>query len=167
MLLLILLATLLSLAPPPAHDYHVSKTNVRYVADREQVQIEMHLFVDDLERDMAEAGAPANLETGTTEQHPEAERYLSNYLKQNFRIRWNDTDLPLEMVGYELADDLHGIWIYQVASVATPPTEVSVANTLITGVYPDQKNIVKLFVGNERSATLLMSKDSPTATHAF
>lgn len=156
-----LFAILLSLLP--AHDYHVSKTNVRYVADKEQVQVEMHVFVEDLEKDMVAAGAPELLEIGTKREHAEAERYLVNYLEKHFRITWNGETLPLEVVGYELADDLHGLWIYQVAAVDAGPAEVRVYNSLLTDTYPDQKNIVKLYNGEERSATLLMSKERPEA----
>ena len=158
---------LLPIIPAPVHDYHVSKTNVRYVAEQGQVQVEMHVFVDDLEQDMADAGVSVTLETGTKEEHPDTERYLKAYLEKHFRVVWNGRELPFELLGYELADDLHGLWIYQAASVTDGPEKVKVENSLVTGVFPDQKNIVKLFVGEERSATLLMSKDRPTAEHTF
>lgn len=158
---------LLLVAAPPVHDYHVSKTNVRYVTETGQVQVEMHLFVDDMEADMMAAGAPDNLETGTQQEHPEAERYVSSYLDRHFIVSWNGERLPLELVGYELADDLHGLWLYLAAPAPTAPTAVAVDNTLLTATYPDQKNIVKFFVGEERSATLLLSKDRPRATHEF
>ncbi len=149
--------------PSPPHDYHVSKTNVRYVAEKSQVQVEMHVFVDDIEKDMAASGAPESMEIGTKRQHEDAERYLTTYLGKNFRINWNGEVLPLEIIGYELADDLHGLWVYLASPTDAPPVEVTIANTLITGVYPDQKNIVKIYNGTERSATLLMSKDRPRA----
>ncbi|WP_020566927.1 DUF6702 family protein [Neolewinella persica] len=160
---MLLLSILLALLP--AHDYHVSKTNVRYVADKNQVQVEMHLFVEDLEKDMMASGAPEALEIGTKRQHEDAERYLLSYLEKHFTVNWNGLDLPLEVVGYELADDLHGLWIYQLADVAGPPAEVVLKSTLLTGTYADQKNIVKLYNGTERSATLLMSKDQTTARY--
>jgi len=169
---MLLLTVLLSLfSPDPvivsAHDYHVSKTNVRYSAGKEQVQVEMHVFVEDLEKDMAMAGAPEKLEIGTEREAVDAERYLTNYLKKKFRLRWNGDDLPLEVIGYELADDLHGLWIYLAAPTTEPPAEVAITSTLITETYADQKNIVKLYNGEKRSATLLMSKDRPNAEHAF
>lgn len=147
----------------PAHDYHVSKTNIRYVAESNEVQVEMHLFVEDLELDMVASGAPEKLEIGTKREHPEADRYLTTYLEKNFIINWNGQRLRPDMVGYELADDLHGLWIYLVTKVDQAPNTVAVTNSLITEAYADQKNIVKLFNGNQRSATLLMSKDRPEA----
>lgn len=162
---MLLLTILLSLFtnPAPVHDYHVSKTNVRYAAEKRQVQVEMHVFVEDLEKDMVAAGAPEGMEIGTKRQHEDAERYLTAYLEKNFRVKWNEEALPLEIAGYELADDLHGLWIYLAAPTDEQPVEVTITNTLITGIYPDQKNIVKMYNGAERSATLLMSKDRPQA----
>lgn len=165
MKLIFLLAPLLALLP--SHDYHVSKTNVRYVVETGEVQVEMHLFVEDLELDMIAAGAPEKLEIGTKREHEEAGRYLDNYLTKHFTVEWNGTTLPLETVGYELADDLHGLWIYQLTTVDKAPTNISINNSLITATYADQKNIVKIYNGEARSATLLMSKDRPEAEHEW
>jgi len=149
----------------PLHDYHISKTNVRYVADAAEVQVEMHLFVDDLEADLANAGVVEKLEIGTKLQHPDAERYLTNYLKQHFQVNWNGQPLALEIVGYELDDDLHGLWIYQLAKAIEVPESVTVQHTAMTNTYADQKNIVKLYDGPNRTATLLLSKDRPAASY--
>ena len=159
--LITLLTTCLLLATTattPAHEYHISKTNLRYVAEREQMQVEMHLFVDDLEKDMVSYGAPDNLELGTKIQHEEAERYLKQYLDRHFRVTLDATRLPLGIVGYELEDDLHGFWVYLAAEDVPAPTKISVNNSLLTETFPDQKNIVKIFSGEVRGATLLMSK---------
>ncbi|MEO0734755.1 MAG: DUF6702 family protein [Bacteroidota bacterium] len=149
--------------PTPAHDYHISKTNLRYVAAASEVQVEMHLFVDDLEADMAGAGAPNNLEIGTEQENEEAERYLKNYLGKHFQVEWNGKKLPLSILGYELEDDLHGLWIYLSCPVTAGPEHVEVFNTLLVATYPDQKNITKIFDGVERSTLLLTSKDQPSA----
>ena len=164
-LLFALLPFLLTLLP--AHDYHVSKTNVRYVAETNEVQVEMHLFVEDLELDMAAAGAPEKLEIGTKREHEEAGRYLRNYLADHFTVEWNGEPLELETIGYELADDLHGIWIYQLTEVDSAPADIKINSSLITATYADQKNIVKVYNGNERSATLLMSKDRATGEYSW
>ena len=161
MSLLLLLLSLLT-----AHDYHVSKTNLRYVADREQLQVEMHVFVDDLEEAMQEAGAPL-LNLGTPDQEAESDRFLMAYLDKHFTIGWNGEPLPLQLVGYELEDDLHGLWIYLVAEEVTAADELRVQQTVLTEYYADQKNIVKVFDGQERVATLLMDRGRPTDTATF
>ena len=161
-----LLLTLLLLLSPPVHDYHVSKTNVRYVAERSQLQVEMQVFVDDLEEAMEDAGAP-RLRIGTPEEHPETERYLMAYLDKHFKIQWNEADLPVNLVGYELEDDMHGFWIYLAADEVTDPEGISVENSVLTEYYADQKNIVKLFNGQRRVATLLMDRNKPVSAETF
>ena len=165
-LLLALFTTLLPLplpstpAPAPPHEYHVSKTNIRYVAEREQVQVEMHLFVDDLEAALREAGAP-ELNLGTEEENKYSVKFLSNYLDKHFSIKWNGERLPVSIQGWEMEDDLHGFWIYLAADTAVDPREVSIHNSVLTGRYADQKNIVKLFKGQARAGTLLLGRDRP------
>ena len=161
-----LLLTLLLLLTPPVHDYHVSKTNVRYVADRNQLQVEMQVFVDDLEAAMEDAGAP-RLRIGTPDEHADARRYLTAYLEKHFRITWNGTDLPVDLVGYELEDDMHGFWLYLAADEVSDPDGISVENSVLTEYYADQRNIVKLFDGQRRVATLLMDRNKPVSTESF
>ena len=159
----LLLALLISFLPP-AHDYHVSKTNVRYVADREQVQVEMQVFVEDLEAAVQDAGGP-DLQLGTPDEHAEADRYLMAYLEEHFSIGWNDRALPVSLVGYELEDDMHGLWIYLAAEGVGSPEDITVENSVLTEYYADQKNIVKLFNGKERLATLLMDRNRPSGEY--
>lgn len=161
-----LLLTLLLLFAPPVHDYHVSKTNVRYVAEKGQLQVEMQVFVDDLEEAMEDAGAP-RLRIGTPDEHAETERYLTAYLAKHFKIGWNGTELPVSLVGYELDDDMHGFWIYLVADDVSDPDGITVENSMITEYYADQKNIVKLFNGQRRVATLLMDRNKPVSAETF
>lgn len=148
-----------------AHDYHVSKTNVRYVANGSQVQVEMHVFVEDLEAAIADAGGPA-LQLGTANEHEESDRYLIAYLEKHFKIDWNGTDLRPELIGWELEDDLHGLWLYLFTNVMAPPKAVTIQNTVITEYYADQKNIVKLFNGKERLTTILTGRDRISGTYA-
>ncbi|MTB51570.1 DUF6702 family protein [Lewinella sp. W8] len=160
----VLMVALLTSVGSFDHEYHVSKTNLRYVADRDQLQVEMHVFVDDLEKDLMAAGGP-KLEIGTKREHPEAAAYLTEYLAKHFRVNWNGTFIQPKLLGYELEDDLHGLWIYLVKESAERPKNVTVENSMITSTYPDQTNIVKLWKGTERAATLLLSKDRPRGSY--
>lgn len=149
----------------PAHDFHVSKTNVRYVADRAQVQVEMHIFLDDLELALSEFGA-AKLHIGTKNEKPQTTEYLTRYLEKHFKVNWNGSPLELELLGFELSEDLEALWVYLVANESVAPQKVSVQQTVITEIYADQRNMVKLFSG-EQSSTLLTSRDQPRAEYLF
>lgn len=164
-MLLSFILGLLVCSTPPVHEFHVSKTNIRFVADREQVQVEMHLFLDDLEIALQEAGAP-KLYIGTEDELPQTGKLLARYLEKNFQLTWNGAPLPAGFLGYELSDDLQGIWIYLAADTSSPPASVRVQHTALTEIYADQRNVIKLFSGSQ-STTLLTSRDKPVANYDF
>ena len=107
---------------------------------------------------MQEAGARL-LELGTDKQDPDSDRYLAAYLEKHFKVEWNGQETPTTFVGWELDDDMHGLWLYLAADNVEAPEAVTVENSVLTEYYADQKNIVKLFNGKERMATLLMDRD--------
>jgi hypothetical protein len=152
-------------AAPPAHEFHVSKTNIRYVADREQVQVEMHLFLDDLEIALRQAGAP-DLYIGTEDELPQTGELIARYLEKNFQLTWNGIPLPTGLLGYEMSDDLQALWIYLAADTKSAPNSVRVQQTALTELYDDQRNVIKIFAGT-KSTTLLTSRDKPVVKYDF
>ncbi|MEM9836984.1 MAG: DUF6702 family protein [Bacteroidota bacterium] len=161
--LFLLLATTIMVLP--THDFHVSKTTVRYVAEREQVQIEMHIFLDDLELALSEAGSP-KLYIGTDKEMPQTATHIARYLEKNFRINWNGTPLPIGLLGFELSDDLQALWIYAQAKTRAPLESIEIENAFLTEIYDDQKNMVKIEAGSKRT-TLLLSRDRTVGDHTF
>ncbi|MEM6878197.1 MAG: DUF6702 family protein, partial [Bacteroidota bacterium] len=139
----------------PAHDFHLSRTTLRYLADRDQVQVEMHVFLDDLELALHEAGAP-NLRLGTEREDSSASRYLEAYLDRNFKIFWSGEELDSELVGYEISDDLQALWIYIAAEPEAPPRSIAVQQSVLTEVYDDQKNLVQVELGTFGAFNLLL-----------
>ncbi len=102
---------------------------------------------------------------GTEREAGEARAMLENYLGKHFSIEWNGEQLAPELFGWELADDLHGLWLYLAVPVREGPREVTIQNTVLTEHYADQKNIVKLFEASTRRATLLLSRNQPEETY--
>lgn len=147
------------------HDFHISKTTIRFIAEREQVQIEMHVFLDDLELALSEAGAP-KLYIGTEDEMPQTAEVIARYLEKHFELSWNGGPIPVGMLGFELSDDLQALWIYLQAKTTASPQSIAVRNTVITEIYEDQRNLVKL-VGGDKETTLLLSRDRPSAQHNF
>ena len=161
----LLLSLLLITFILPAHQFHVSKATLRYVAEREQVQLELHVFLDDLEKALEEAGTP-KLYIGTDNEMPQAPRHIAAYLEKHFKLTWNGTPLPVGMLGYELSDDMQALWIYGQAKTQEDLQNISVQNSILTEVFDDQKNIVKVEAG-EKTTTLLTSRDREEAEYSF
>ncbi|MEL6142402.1 MAG: DUF6702 family protein [Bacteroidota bacterium] len=149
----------------PNHDFHISKTTIRYVAEREQVQVEMHIFLDDLEIALEEAGSP-KLYIGTELEMQQTGATIASYLEKHFTLTWNGQPLPVGFLGYELSDDLQALWIYLQAKTREDLQSISVQNTILTEIYDDQKNLVKV-VANSKETTLLLSRDTPKEKYSF
>ncbi|NJO87012.1 MAG: hypothetical protein HC821_02985 [Lewinella sp.] len=143
----------------------MSKTNLRMVVEKKQLQVEMHLFLDDLTQALAAAGAP-DLRLGTEREVAGASQFLDRYLRRHFQIQWNGRTLDIELVGYEPSDDLQALWVYYVAEVTEAPSQLRVMNRMLTDLFADQRNLTKL-LGGPRELTLLTSRDQPTAQHQF
>lgn len=153
-------------ATAPAHDFHFSRTLVRYLADRQEVQVEMHIFIDDLELALTEAGAP-KLQLGSELEDPAAGRYLEAYLDKHFKLYWDGEELPREMIGYEPSEDMQALWIYFVASAEEAPEKLGVLQSCLTEIYTDQRNLVQVNLGDAGSSNYLLDSGKTREEQAF
>ncbi len=140
------------------HDFHISKSLIRHQPAESRLQVEMHVFLDDLESALEQAGAP-NPHLATELEIKDADIYLQRYLRKHFSLRSNGTALPYQFVGYELSDDMAGLWVYLEAPMMASSGKLSVRNTLLTDIYDDQKNIVNFIGRNSKREMLLFSRD--------
>jgi len=97
------------------------------------------------------------LQTGTT---------IARYLEKHFKLTWNGKELPVGFLGYEMSDDLQALWIYLAANTREELQTISVQQTVLTEVFSDQRNLVKV-AANGRETTLLLSKDKPRDKFRF
>lgn len=146
---------------PQDHEFHISKTVLRHAPDREQLQVEMHIFIDDLELALEDAGAP-RLYIGTAKELPQTGRHIAAYLEKHFAVEWNGKTLPMGVLGYEISDDLQSVWVYLAGDLKASMERVVIRQTVLTETYNDQRNIVVLFASG-RSFTLLTDRDHPDA----
>lgn len=116
----------------------------------------MHVFLDDLELALEEAGAP-KLYIGTEREDSSTTRYLDNYLARNFKIFWGEKELKRELVGYELSDDMQALWIYLAAEPEGKPESLAVQQSVFTEIYDDQKNLVQVQLGDWGAFNLLLN----------
>lgn len=153
-------------ASAPAHDFHFSRTVVRYLADRQEVQVEMQLFIDDLELALTEAGAPT-LHLGTELEDADTDRYLAAYFDKHFKLFWDGEELAREMIGFEPSDDMQALWVYFVASAEEAPVKLRILNSCLTEIYTDQRNLVQVNLGDSGKANYLLHSGKTVEEHSF
>lgn len=141
-----------------AHDFHVSVTELDIHSQKREINVAMHIFIDDLEKGLVKMGAGDSLFLGTGFERADADEWIETYLMGHFTIRLDDTPAQFEWVGRELSDDLQAIWIYLTADL--PPADdgiLEITHDLLMEVYDDQKNLLNLRVDRQQISSLLFS----------
>lgn len=118
-------------------------------------EITCKLFTDDLEQ--AIGSTPSKpIRLGTDKETSEANSLIENYIKDHFKILYNGQPIFLSFVGKEAEADLTYCYLefVQPENYAT----ISIENTLLFELFPDQQNIVDLRA-NASSKTIILTKD--------
>jgi hypothetical protein len=144
----------------PKHDFHVSKCLVEYNEAEQALQISLHVFVDDLEEALRQQGHD-NLQIGTSKEAEQAEVYLGEYLKKNFRLELNGRPIQAALLGKELSDDYMAVWCYLEITGVTSVRQLKLTNTILMDIFDDQTNMVTVKgPGGKRSGFLFQIGNS-------
>lgn len=150
----ILSITLLVLMSSFQHDIHISKTDIIYNDQTESLEITLHIYIDDLESALALKGY-SGLKICTPKEAHDAEVYMDDYLRQHLKITSGAKELEWEFLGKEISDDLFAVWCYMEIVKPELAEDLSVEVNLLTELYEDQKNIVKLQYNHQRKEFFL------------
>jgi hypothetical protein len=142
---LLLIFSLFFLEVPLAevHEFHVSRARIEYDADEKEWQISLHVFIDDLEKALAEKGTQ-DLFLGTAREQARADEYLETYLRRYFKLYNGAQQLDWQWLGKETSEDLTAFWIYLYIPNARPDQPLKIHNKLLLDMYRDQQNMVQV-----------------------
>ena len=142
---LLLIFSLFFLEVPLAevHEFHVSRARIEYAQDAQEWQISLHVFIDDLEKALAEKGTK-ELFLGTAREATTADEYLETYLRRYFKLYHGDQQLHWQWLGKETSEDLTAFWIYLYIPDANPGQPLRVQNKILLDMYSDQQNMVQV-----------------------
>lgn len=126
------------------HKYYVSISEATYNGKSGTFEISIKFIGHDLEKALAEAGAP-ELYLGTNKENEKANEYILNYIQKRFQFVVNEKLIKWKFVGKEVNDD-DFIYCYIESSKTGLVKEITINNTLLTEVFPDQKNVVYLTI---------------------
>lgn len=123
-----------------AHPIHVSLAEITYQAERQELQLSVRIFSDDLDAALAQAGG-YKFYFGTPQQRPGAEGALAAYLRSHLKITLPDGTSPaLVWVGYEAG--LDATWCYLKATNIADFTALSIENRVLFALFEDQANLM-------------------------
>ena len=144
------------------HKFYVSITEATFKGKTGTFELSIKFIGHDLEKALAEAGAP-ELYLGTDKESKKANDYILSYIKKRLQFIVNGKELDWKFVGKEVNDD-DFIFCYIESEKALMVKEITINNTLLTEVFPAQKNAVYLSI-NGYKETFNFHKGSTSETY--
>ncbi|MCB2378149.1 hypothetical protein LGH70_11180 [Hymenobacter sp. BT635] len=148
-----LLAALLVLLrlPAVAHAYHASIMEVRYNAQKQQLEVALKVFTDDFEKALS-VGQPRAISFDQTPR-PQVTQLTAELLRKSlaFGTRPGET-LPLQLIGFEKDHEAH--WLYLAVKLPRPTSSLVLRHKLLVDTFADQMNIVNLDAGGKKQSAL-------------
>ncbi len=150
----------------PAHDFHISKCQIKYSEQEQTLQISLHIFIDDLEQALAEQGVD-QLAIGSELEKEDAEKYIQRYIKQCFRMTVDEEKVDYTFIGKETTKDLAAIWCYLEVEAVSEFQELIITNNLLLELFEDQKNIIHIVGPKKQEAYLMLEKGKTSDKFLF
>lgn len=131
------------------HEFHLSKCQIDYNTEEHALQISMHLFIDDFEEALKKE-VTDKLYICTKKEHNDAEKYIADYLNQNFQLEVDGEAVSYNFIGKEPSEDLLGVWCYLEVENISSIKKLNVKNKVLMESFEDQKNIVSVNGPNQK-----------------
>lgn len=126
------------------HPIHLTLSEVVYEEKSKTIQVTHKIFMDDLERHIEESlkakGKEVNLKLGTSQEHPETDRYLAEYLAVHFKLLINGKAYKANFLGKEYEDV--ACWLYVEILNVPKPKSIDLTDSFLMDLYDDQSNLV-------------------------
>lgn len=127
-----------------SHPIHLTLSEVVYDEKTKAMQITHKIFMDDLETHIEESlklkGKEVNLRLGTSQEHPDADRYLAEYLAAHFKLLINGKTYKANFLGKEYEDV--ACWLYVEIPNVPKPKSIDLTDSFLMDLYDDQSNLV-------------------------
>jgi hypothetical protein len=143
-----------AIANDDVHKFYVSHLNMKYNEQSKTFQLSFSIFTEDLEMTLGnQSNEKINLDVFTDAN----EKLVFDYVKQHFSTKIEGESLKLKSIGYELDVDI--AWVYIETIQTEIPNSIEITNTILFELFPDQKNMVKINIGEEDYSALLTIKN--------
>ncbi len=146
-----------------AHKFYVSATDIEYNEKQRSLQIISHVFTDDLE-DLLQMRYSKELTLVKGDEHPAADEYVEKYFRSKFGVTVNGEERSFSYIGKEYDKDQ--LLVYLEVEDVEPVKTLGVKNAILTDLFPEQKNVVKVEYGGTIKSLLLM-RDALSGTLNF
>lgn len=137
-----------------AHKFYVSHLNMNYDKQSKTFQLSFSINIEDLEKTLEkQSGEKISLDEITDAN----EALVFKYVNKHFSAKVNGNPLKLNSIGYELEDDV--VWVYIETIQTEIPESLEIANNILFELFSEQKNMVKVKIGENDYSALFTIKN--------
>ena len=140
--------------PTARHPYHTSLLELRLNPQKQQVELALKVFADDLERALSQGQAKA-VNLREVRALPLAELYLHQHLQLSLPAAPRQPRRPLDVQFMGMQAENEAYWLYAKVPLPHPTTELLLRQAVLLEVFPDQMNIVNA-EGNGKKVSALL-----------
>lgn len=140
-----------------SHKYYLSVTDLEYSKESQSVQVITRLFYDDLEEVLKERYDDAIVVDATYDQEI-LNNYIKKYIAKKLLVTINGEKQEHTFIGKEFEDDYVVCYI-EIENVKEI-SSLEIFNTLLTDVFPEQKNMVHTSI-EDRKKSFLLTRENP------
>lgn len=141
-----------------SHDFHISRTEINYDNKTHEVQIAVHLFIDDFESALVKSGSP-KLHLCTPKEHQTTDEAIEKYLNSKMKVYIGAKPITATFLGKETSTDKMAVWCYLEISNVKNISELTIENKLLNELFNDQKNITDFTVNKKRKAFVIFDSN--------
>lgn len=150
-ILLLLVPFSVAASHTPPHEFYVSVSELRFVPEKNELQITFTLFWDDWQRYLEDV---KKIDPRLTykDERPEATQILSDYLKQKFTIKIDGKPVAYQFLGREY--DVDVMHCYLLIENIEPFKTIEIRNTFLFDYIEEQQNIMHLITPAGRKSAM-------------
>ena len=135
------------------HDYYLSTTKVRWVPQKQQLQLTSRFFLEDIEALMQEQ-VDAKIQFAPDTNKAIIDAFVEEFYRTNIAVKLDGALQPLTYLGREYQDDLLVVYA-ELNSAKNDFQNIEIDARFLTEFLPRQQNIFHLSTPKKRKSFLL------------
>lgn len=125
------------------HPIYVSTSEIDYNEKDKRLEIAIKIFSDDLE-EVLSATKGEKVEIGTNREHPKATEYITEYLREHFKLEVNGKNANFEYVNRKLIkDEFFAMWVLIQVPKVNKLKSLVLENDILVDFNDGQQNHIK------------------------
>jgi hypothetical protein len=139
------------------HKFYMALYQINYAPEKKMLQITSRIFIDDLNNTL-EKKYDKKFNLGSEKESAEELILVKEYLAKHFSIKVNNQVKPMNFLSKELDDDV--LVCYWNIKGISKINSLEIYNTVLTDLFPEQKNLVHITVFGLKNSILFTNSTS-------